>query len=134
MLIYTRGIVHQFWVYSVFSCLNKRNIFYKRFILIKQLWLEIIEHHFSKLFQFRVVLSRWSFYKKCFFRWDTRNLLYIQNRCTFLINFMNGCLGWPLKIFSWIFTPNNSNAWQITYRKKNGAEYWTPMIGPLLIL
>ena len=38
-----KGIVHQFWIYNIFSCLNLRNIFYKRSISIKQLWLETIE-------------------------------------------------------------------------------------------
>ena len=39
-----KGIVHQFWIYiKFFSCVNERNIFYKRSISIKQLWLEIIE-------------------------------------------------------------------------------------------
>ena len=37
------GIAHQFWMYKKNSSLNKRNIFYKRAISIKQLWLEIIE-------------------------------------------------------------------------------------------
>ena len=34
---------------------------------------------FSQLFRVRVVLSRWTFYKKCFFRWGTKKMLYIQN-------------------------------------------------------
>ena len=62
-----------------YSCPNKRNIFCKRSISIKQLWLEIIEHHFSQLFRVRVVLSRWILHKKCFFRWGTKEMLYIQN-------------------------------------------------------
>ena len=85
-------------------CFNKRNIFYKRSISIKQFWLEIIEkigcsksvrpstviyimyitrtdfeHHFSQLFRVRVVLSRWTFYKKCFFCWGMNKMLFIQN-------------------------------------------------------
>ena len=38
-----KGIAHQFWVYNIFSCLNKRIISYERSISIKQLWLEINE-------------------------------------------------------------------------------------------
>ena len=34
---------------------------------------------FSQLFRVRVVLSRWTFHKKCFFRWGTKKMLYIQN-------------------------------------------------------
>ena len=37
------------------------------------------EHYFSQLFWVRVVLSRWTFYKKCLFRWDTKKVLYLQN-------------------------------------------------------
>ena len=89
---------------TFFSCPTERNIFYKRFISIKPLWLEIIEKRgctksvrpstiiyiiyihgltlctlFSQLFRVRVVLSRWTFYKKCFFWWGTKKMLYIQN-------------------------------------------------------
>ena len=78
-----KRIVYQFWIYNIFSCLNKRYIFYKMFITIKQLWLKItekkrcsksfrlstviyiifitrtdFEHHFSQLFRVRIVLSR----------------------------------------------------------------------------
>ena len=98
-----KGTVHHFWIY-IFSWPNRRNIFCKRSISIKQLRLEIIEeigcsksvrpstviyiiyitrsdfeHHFSQLFLIRVILSRWTFYKKCFFCWDTKKMLYIQN-------------------------------------------------------
>jgi len=38
-----KGIVHQFWIDNIFSCPNERNSFYKMFISIEQLWLEIIE-------------------------------------------------------------------------------------------
>ena len=34
---------------------------------------------FSQLFRVRVVLSRWTFHKKCFSRWGTKKMLYIQN-------------------------------------------------------
>ena len=87
---------------TFFSCPNKRNIFYKRSMWFKQFWFEIIEkiwcsksvrlstviyilyitptdfeHHFSQLFRVRVVLSKWTFYKKCFF-WDTKKICYSQ--------------------------------------------------------
>ena len=97
-----KGIIHQFWIYNNFPLLNKGNIFYERSISIKPLWLEIIEkkgctksvrpstiiyiiyitrtdfeHHFSQLFRVRVVLSRWTFYKKCFFLLGhERNAIY----------------------------------------------------------
>ena len=38
-----KGIGHQFWIYNIFFVPTKRNIFYKRFIPIKPLWLEKIE-------------------------------------------------------------------------------------------
>ena len=92
-------------------CLNEQNIFYKKSISIKLLWLEIIEkigcsksvrpstvvyyiyitrtdfeHHFSQLFRIRVVLSRCTFYKKCFFCWGTKKMLLIQNWWTIPLN------------------------------------------------
>ena len=38
-----KGLFTNFEYITFFSCLNERNIFYKRSILIKQLWLKIIE-------------------------------------------------------------------------------------------
>ena len=38
-----------------------------------------VEHHFSQLYRVRFVLSRWTFYRKCFFCWGTKKMLYIQN-------------------------------------------------------
>ena len=35
---------------------------------------------FFQLFRVRVVISRRTFYKKSFFRWGTKKMLYIQNR------------------------------------------------------
>ena len=101
----SKGFFTNFEYTTFFSCLNKRNISYGRSISIKQLWLEIIEnngvqsqtvlyilllyitwtdfeHNFYQLFRVRVVLSRWTFYKKCFFCWDTKKMLYIQNWLT----------------------------------------------------
>ena len=43
-----KGIVHQFWTYNIFSCLNRRIIFYKRSISMKQLKGEIIEKNCSQ--------------------------------------------------------------------------------------
>ena len=88
--------VHQFWIYNIFLVPQQKKHFCKRSILIKQLWLEIIEkilclkavrviyiiyitvlgrtdfeHNFSQLF--RVVLTRWTFHKKCFYCWDRKN-------------------------------------------------------------
>ena len=99
-----KGLFTNFEYITFFSCPTKRNIFCKRSISIKPLWLEIIEKRgctksvrpstiiyiiyihgltlctlFSQLFRVRVVLSRWTFYKKCFFRWGTKKMLYIQN-------------------------------------------------------
>ena len=34
---------------------------------------------FSQSFRVRNVFSRWTFYKKCFFCWDTKKMSYIQN-------------------------------------------------------
>ena len=90
-----KGLFTNFEYIIFFSCLTKRNIFCKRSISIKPLWLEIIEKRgctksvrlstiiyiiyihgltlctlFSQLFRVRVVLSRWAFYKKYFFCWD----------------------------------------------------------------
>jgi len=97
-----KGMSTNFEYITFFSCLNKRNIFYKRSISIKQLWLKIIEkigcsksawlsnaiyalyiiynfeHNFTKLFRVRVVTSRWTLHKKGFFCWDTEKVLYIQ--------------------------------------------------------
>ena len=89
---------------NIFCVSTKETLFYERPISIKQLWLEIIqkigcskwvrpstvifiifitrtdfEHHFSQSFRVSVVLSRWTFYKKCFFCWDTKKISYIQN-------------------------------------------------------
>ena len=87
---------------TFFSCLSRRNIFYESSISMKHLWLEIIEkigcsksvppstviyvtiyitqtdfeHHSSWLFPVRVVLSRWTFLKKCFICSDTKKMLY----------------------------------------------------------
>ena len=37
------------------------------------------EHHLSQLFRIRIVLSRFTFHKKCFFRWDTKNkVIYLK--------------------------------------------------------
>ena len=44
---------------------------------------------FSQLFRVRLVLSRWTFYKKCFFRWGTNKMLYIQNWWTIPLNSFN---------------------------------------------
>ena len=99
-----KGLFTNFEYITFFSCPTKRNIFCKRSISIKPLWLEIIEKRgctksvrpstiiyiiyihgltlctlFSQLFRVRVVLLRWTFYKKCFFRWGTKKILYIQN-------------------------------------------------------
>ena len=54
---------------------------------------------FSQLFRVRMVLSRWTFYKKCFFRWGTKKMLYIQNWWTI-----------PLKglLPIWIYTPSDA--------------------------
>ena len=68
---------------TYFSCLNKRNIS----ISIKQfctvmLYLIIyitrtdFEHHFSQLFRVRVVLSRWTYYKKFYFAETRKNVIY----------------------------------------------------------
>ena len=38
-----KGIFHQFWVYNIFFVPLRKKHFLWRFILIKQLWLEIIE-------------------------------------------------------------------------------------------
>ena len=87
-----KGLFTNFEYITFFSYHKERNIFYERFISIKQLWLEIIEkiwcsqtvrpstviyviyitrtefeHHFSQLFLVRVVLSRWSFHKNVSF-------------------------------------------------------------------
>jgi len=85
----------------------ERNIFHKRSISIKRIWLEIIEkigcsesvqpstviyiinitrtdfeHHFSKIFRVRFVLSRWTFYKNVFF-----SLRHEKNViCSILVN------------------------------------------------
>ena len=126
-----KGIVHQFSIYNIFSCLNKRIIFYKRSILIKQLWQEILEKigcskpvrpstviyitrtdfelYFSQLLRVRVVLSRWTFYKKCFFWWGTKKMLYIQNWWTIPLMMGKKILKviftvpspLPIVIFSW---------------------------------
>ena len=97
-----KGLFTNFEYIAFCSCLNNINIFYKRSISIKLLWLEIIEkrgctksvrpstiiyiiyitrtdfeHHFSQLFRVRVVLSRWTFHKKCFLWWGTKKMLYI---------------------------------------------------------
>ena len=37
------------------------------------------EHYFYHLFRVRVVWSKWTFHKKFFFCWDTKNVLCIQN-------------------------------------------------------
>ena len=102
-----KGLFTNFEYITFFSCPTIRNIFCKRSISIKPLWLETIEkrgcpksvrpstviyiiyitptdfeHHSSQILRVRVVLSRWTFYKKGFFRWDTKKMLYIQNWCT----------------------------------------------------
>ena len=109
-----KGLFTNFEYITFFSCPNKRNIFCKRSISIKQLWLKIIEkigcsksvrpstviyiiyitrtdfeHHFSQLFRVRDVLSRWIFHKKYFFCWDTKKMLIIQNWCTIPLSTRN---------------------------------------------
>ena len=99
-----KGLFTNFEYKTFFPCPNKRNIFCERFILKKQLTLEIIEkigclvspteycyiyyiyntnwlchfeHLFLNYFGSEFFLSRWTLYKKCFFRWGTKKLLYI---------------------------------------------------------
>ena len=79
---------------TLFSCLNERNIFYKKFISIKQIIEKVgclksvlsstviyiiyitrtdFEHHFSHSFEVRVVLSRWTLNnKKSFVCWNKK--------------------------------------------------------------
>ena len=97
-----KGLFTNFDYITLLSWLNGRNIFYERSISIKQLWNEIIEkigssksvrlstviytiyitrpeieHHFSQLFRVSVVLSRWTFHKKCFsFDKTRKNVVY----------------------------------------------------------
>ena len=86
---------------TFFSCLNKRNISYERFISIKQLWFEIIakigcsksvqpstiiyfmfiirtdfQYYFSQLFRVTAVFSRLAYHKKCFFCQDAKKVIY----------------------------------------------------------
>ena len=101
IFFFALGFITNFEYTTFFSCLIERNIFYERSISIKQLWIEIIEkigcsksvrpstvvyiiyitwtyfeHHFSQLFRVRFVLSRWTFFKIYFFRWDTRVIIF----------------------------------------------------------
>ena len=113
---------------TFFSCPNRRNIFNRRFISKKHLWLEVIdkigcsksvrpstviyiiyiyitrtdfEHNFNQLFRVRVVLSRWTFHEKCFFCWDTKKMLYIQNWWTIPLSTAINC--WTVvNMSSWI--------------------------------
>ena len=80
---------------------------------------------FSQLFRVRVVLSRWTFHKKCFFRWGTKKMLYIQNWWTiplmytfnifFRLNsrtinttfiYLSSKIGFSWHYDSWIFSQN----------------------------
>ena len=90
--------------------------FFRRYISIKQLWLEIIEkigcsksvrpstdiyiiyitrtdfeHHFPQLFRVRVILSKLSFHKKCFFLLRHEKMLYIQNWWTIPSKYVTVC-------------------------------------------
>ena len=108
-----KGLFTNFeYIIKFFPCPNKRNIFYERSILIKKLWLKIIEkngtqsqsvlyiyiiyttrtdfdHNFSQLLRVRVVSSRWTPYE-IFFCWDTKNLLNIQNWWTIPLSLSTG--------------------------------------------
>ena len=100
---YLRGLFTSFEYIKFFSCSNKRIIFCKRSISIKQLFLKIVEkigcsksvrpsiviyiiyitrtdfeHHFSYLFH-----RDGPFIKMFFFCWDTKKMLYIQNWWTY---------------------------------------------------
>ena len=116
---------------TFFSCPTERNIFYKRSILIKQLQLEIIEkkgcsksvyvisiiyiivldwtdfvHPFFSIISSQSGFIEMNLYKKYFFRWGRRKMLYIQNWWTIPLNslitiiylyflFCILALGWP---------------------------------------
>jgi len=59
---------------------------------------------FSQLFRVRVVLSRWTFYKKCFFRWGTKKMLYIQNWWTIPLSKVSFFLRWIFFILHFTFS------------------------------
>ena len=91
---YLKGIVHQFWKYiTFFRATTKETFLWKVhldktaltrnnwenrmlkvspteycYIYIIYITWTAFEHLFSQLFRVKVVLSRWTFYKKCFFR------------------------------------------------------------------
>ena len=100
-----KGLFTNFEYITFFSCPTKRNIFCERSILIKSLWLEIIEKKgctksvrviyiiyiivlgrtdFVHPF-FSIILSQSAFIemdllqKNVFFWWGTKKMLYIQN-------------------------------------------------------
>ena len=60
---YLKGLFTNFEYVIFFSCLNKRNILYKRSISIKQSRLEMIEKSGAQLFRARVVLLDGPFIK-----------------------------------------------------------------------
>ena len=61
------------------SCLNKRNFSYEKSISIKQLWLEIIEHHFFSNISGQSSFIEINLSYKMFFCWGTKKMLYNQN-------------------------------------------------------
>ena len=112
---YLKGLFINFKYITFFSCPTKRNIFCKRSISIKPLltrnnW-EKREHKvspteyyyiyyiyntdwlcapfFLNYFESRVVLSRWTFYKKCFFRWGTKKTIFFKNWWTIPLKVRN---------------------------------------------
>ena len=98
-----KRIVHQFWIFNIFFIpLEKKHFLWKvhldKTTLTQNNWeirvLKVslteycyiyyiartdFEHNISQLFRVSVVLSRWTFHKKCFFCWGKKKMLYIQN-------------------------------------------------------
>ena len=100
-----KAIVHQFWIYNIFLCPNRKIFFikgpprknnnsdskqlrkmvpkvspcyiYNIYKSTRSDWLWA--PYFLNYFESELFLSRWTFYKKCFFCWDTKEMLYIQN-------------------------------------------------------
>ena len=66
---------------NIFSGVNSQGLSYRWFVLLYSAGSTLCTL-FSQLFRVRVVYSRWTFYKKCFFVGARKKMLYIQNLWT----------------------------------------------------
>ena len=115
---------------TFFSCPTERNIFYKRFISIKPLWLEIIEkkgctksvrviyiiyiivlgrtdfvHPFLSIISSQSGFIEMDLLQKMFFLWGTKKMVYIQNWWTIPLRGAKPLLPvllWKKRVWNWI--------------------------------